>query len=245
MRKVLLFPLLWILFVTSAYAEVDFNSAERPVDAMSTEVVRIIPVASKWYAGGAIGIADISDWWYPQNTVVDDYYRSVGYSHTNGYFWNLMGEIKMYAAYRMREYMDIEFGYSLSDMTLSTTYENGSDTVWSNREVSIHALSASALLRPEEGYGHLVYLKFGGHVSQLQISKRVTGSPANLNTIAAGDNIPEDGISTGVGGLIGVGVDIKTGKLGAIRMELNQLFSVGGTSICKNAFNVGFQINFN
>lgn len=244
MRIVLLFPLLWIVFVTSSHAEVDFNSAGDPVDAMSTEGVRLIPVASKWYAGGAIGIADISDWWFSQ-TVVDDYYRSNGYYHTGGYFWDLMSEKKMYAAYRMREYMDIELGYSLSDMMLSEKYENGSDTVWSDREVTIHALSASALLRPEEGYGHLLYLKFGGHISQLQISKTVRGTPANLNTIAAGDYLPEDGVSTGVGGLIGVGVDIKTGKLGAIRVELNRLFRVGGTSIHKGAINVGFQVNLN
>jgi len=242
MRKVLLAPLLWVVLVASAHAEVDLDSADKPADATSAEGVRIIPAASKWYAGGAVGFADINDWWYSQNAV-DDYYRSRGYYHTGGSFWNLMGEGKIYAAYRAREFMDAEFAYTLSDVTLSETYQNGSNTVWSKRDVTIHALSASALLRPEEGYGHKLYLKLGAHLSQLQISKRVTGSPANLNSIAAGDNMPEDGISTGVGGLIGIGLDIRTGKVGAIRMELNRLYRVGGTSIRKDAFNVGYQVN--
>lgn len=242
MRKVLLFPLLWVVLVASAHAEVDLNPAGKPVDAMSTESARPNPAVSKWYIGGAIGIGDINDWWRSQTTV-ENYYLSKGYYNTGGSFWNLMGEGKVYTAYRAREFMDVEFAYTLSDVTLSETYQNGGNTIWSKRDVTIHALSASALLRPEEGFGHLLYLKFGGHLSQLQISKRVTGSPANLNTIAAGDNMPEDGISTGVGGLIGIGLDIRTGKVGAIRMELNRLYRVGGTSMRKDAFNLGYQIN--
>lgn len=242
MRPVILFSLLWVLMVNSAHAEVDLDSAGKQTEAMSQEGVRPIPAESKWYIGEAVGIGDINDWWYSQ-TVVDDYYQSKGYYNSGGSFWNLMIEGKVYTAYRARTFMDVEFAYSLSDVTFSETYQSGSNTIWSKRDVTIHALSASALLRPEEGYGHLLYLKFGGHLSQLQVSKRVTGSPANLNTIAAGDNMPEDGISTGVGGLIGIGVDIRTGKVGAIRLELSRMYRVGGTSIRKDAFNLGYQIN--
>ncbi|MDO8990938.1 MAG: hypothetical protein Q7U91_15040 [Sideroxyarcus sp.] len=244
MRKVLLFPLLWAVLVNSACAEVDLGSTEKPVDATSTDGVRTIPAVSKWYAGGAIGFADVYDWWYPRSDVVDDYYQSVGYYHTGGSSWPLMREEKLYFAYRMREYMDVEFGYSQSDMKTAETYTSGVNTVWSKRDITFHALYVSALLRPEEGYGHKFYLKLGGHISQSVISKSVTGNAPNLVAIAAGDRLPEDGTSSGVGGLMGIGVDIRTGKVGAIRLELNRLYRVGGTSICKDAFNLGYQFNF-
>lgn len=231
--------LLGVMGITGEVAAAEINSSAAPL----IDEVRTIPPVMKWYAGGGLGFADMNRWWNTQP--VDDYYRSQGYFHTGGSFLNLMDEGKIYTGYRLRDYMDVELGYSLSNTKNSDTYQNTSgNTVWSRRELTAHVLYASALFRPPEGYGHLLFLKLGGHLSQLRVSKSVTGNPPNLGVIAAGDHMPEDGTSTGFGSFFGVGLDIRTGKEGAIRLELNRLYRVGGTRLGKDAFNVGYQINF-
>lgn len=176
---------------------------------------------------------------------MSDYYQSIGYYRDGGSFWNVMIEDKIYAGYRAYDFMDIEAGLSISDVEISETYKNlTGDVIWSKRKVDAQVLYASALLRPEYGYGHMLYFKFGGHFSQLEVTKSVTGSPSNLASIAAGDHMQEDGSSTGFGTLFGVGLDFNVGKIGAIRLERNRLFRIGGTSHIKDALNIGFHANF-
>jgi hypothetical protein len=102
----------------------------------------------------------------------------------------------------------------------------------------------SALVRPEYGYGHVMFLRLGAHLSQMDVTRTVTGNPANVEALATGDHIPEDGTSTGMGVLVGFGFDFRTAKVGAIRLEVNRLNGLGGTKYRKEALNLGYQVNF-
>ena len=53
-----------------------------------------------------------------------------------------------------------------------------------------------------------------------------------------------DGVSRGFGTLFGFGFDFKTGKVGAIRLEVNHYFRLGGTRYEKSALDLGYQVNF-
>lgn len=252
--------LLALLVFIGFIAEAD-SSSETGINEPPIDVVKKIPPAKKWYAGATTGFGLGGG----LNTrPLYDYYNSMGYSLSvnsssgnfvadlytdmitalfNGDLW--VGEVKVYTANRMRDYMDVEFGYSRSGQTISDyEWQSSGNTVSSKRELTAHALYATALLRPPEGYGHFLYLKAGGHLSALQVSKSVTGNAPNLDIIAAGDRLPDDGTSTGIGTLVGIGADFRTGNFGAIRMELNRSDRVGGTDFEKITFNIGYQVNY-
>jgi hypothetical protein len=78
----------------------------------------------------------------------------------------------------------------------------------------------------------------------LEIRKTVTGTAPNLTTVAAGDNMSGDGFSEGVGPLVAFGFDFRTGKAGAIRLEFNRFFMVGGTKYSLDSLNLGYHVNF-
>ncbi len=233
MKGLLLLIFVLSVFSISAYAE------DVPFSASQTTNV---PKIKKWYFGGALGLADMGGWDAKPNR---DYYNSLGYYHTGGSSWLFMAEVKFYGGYRMRDYMDVEMGFAHSETQNSDTFENGTNIVWSRRKTQAQALHLAALFRPPyDGYGHGLFLKLGGHVSQLQVNRSVTGNPSNLNAIAAGDHIPEDGSSTGFGPLFGFGFDFRTGKVGAIRLAIDHYYRLGGTSHQKDSVNLGYHGSF-
>lgn len=79
MKKVLLFPLLWVVLVASAHAEVGLGQTSKPVDATSAEGLMAIPREKNWYVGGSLGI-DFLRGWNPN--ALDGNYRSY-YKDTN------------------------------------------------------------------------------------------------------------------------------------------------------------------
>ncbi|MBI4809086.1 MAG: hypothetical protein HY799_09090 [Nitrosomonadales bacterium] len=242
MRKVLLFPLLWVVFVASAQAEVDFGISDKPADATSAEGARIVPAASKWYAGFNVGFGRLAGW---DMGPVDSYYRSIGYERwSQSYGDKALDEVKLYTANRVRGFLDVEFGYAYASNLGGdnwSKYSSGSNAVISTRRFTIHVLSLSALYRPTAGR---LYFRGGLHASEIAIRKTVTGNPANLNVIAAGDRMYGDGVSQGFGTLVGFGFDFRTGKAGAIRVELNHHFRLGGTRYEKSAVDLGYHFNF-
>ncbi len=258
MRKVLLFPLLWIVFISSAYAEAESNSAAEPVDATSMEV-KTAPAIRKWYAGGAIGLAVLTGG-RDTTPASDAYYKTYGYSNRaripHGWFGQMFTDLydavafegKIYGGYRLLDFLDVELGYTRDNNWYSKheyyNYTTG-DHIESSRRIKAQALYLSASLRPfPEGYGHGLYFKLGGHSSELNISNTVTGTPANLNTIAAGDILPDDGTSRGYGSLYGLGYDFRTAKYGAVRLEWSHFNKLGGTSYGKSSVNIGYHGNF-
>jgi hypothetical protein len=242
MRKVLLFPLLWVVLVASAHAEVDLGSADKPVDATSAEGARVIPATSKWYAGFNVGFGRLAGRDMRQ---ADAYYQSIGYEKwSESLDFRAMQELKFYAARRLKDTMDVEFGYSYATNLGGdnwSKYSSGSNEVISTRRIKIHVLSVSALFRPSAGK---LYFRGGVHASEFATRKTVTGNPANLNAIAAGDQMYGDGVSHGFGTLVGFGFDFRTGKAGAIRVELNHHFRLGGTRYEKSAVDLGYHFNF-
>ncbi len=153
--------------------------------------------------------------------------------------------------YRQQDYMDVELGWSWFESYHKTRYLNfaSGSQVTTKRTFSADALYLSALFRPEvSGYGRGLYFKLGAHISRMKITKdALTGynvSQATLNTIAAGDNMAGDGVSWGVGPLIGLGFDFRTGKVGAVRLELDKYFRLGGTSYGVASLNLGYLGNF-
>ena len=254
MRKVLLFPWLWVALVNSAHAEIDFNSKEKPADAMSAEMPRTVPATRNWYAGGAIGASWLTG--YDTTNANDAYYHSQGYDFyddvphghikdvINEEFQKVSWEGKVYGGYKLQSYMDVEMGYTRNDnWTPTNDYKNYStnDTIKSERRIRAQAIYASVSFRPiQEGRGHGLYFKLGGHSSELKVSKTVTGTAANLGTIAAGDNLPYDGVSRGYGTLFGVGFDFKTARFGAVRLEWSQFNKLGGTPYLKRSLNIGY-----
>lgn len=242
MRLVILFSLLWAVMVNFAHAEVDLGQSSKPADAMSAEGDRVVPVPSKWYAGFTVGIGRLAGW---DMRPVDSYYRSVGYENWDESMSDkALRELKIYAANRVRDTLDVEFGYSYAGNWGGdnwSKYRSGSNQVISTRRINIHVLSVSALFRPSAGK---LYFRGGVHASEIAIRKTVTGNPANLNAIASGDQMYGDGVSHGFGPLVGLGFDFKTGKVGAIRAELNHQFRLGGTRYEKSAVNLGYHFNF-
>lgn len=242
MRKMLLVPLLWVVLVASAHAEVDLGSPDKSVDATSAEGDQVVPAPSKWYAGFTVGGGRLAGWDMRQ---VDACYQSIGYTKSDESLdFRAMQELKFYAARRLRDTVDVEFGYSYATNLGGdnwSRYNSGSNQVTSTRRIKIHVLSASALFRPAAGK---LYFRGGVHASEFATRKTVTGNPANLNTIAAGDQMYGDGVSHGFGTLVGLGFDFRTGKAGAIRVELNHHFRLGGTRYEKSALNFGYHFNF-
>lgn len=259
MRKVLLFPLLWAVLVASAHAEVDLNSVDKPADAVSAESAKVIQPARNWYAGGAIGLSYLTGW--PDTYGNREYFKSYGYDeyayNSVWYaFWQggkeglnkLSLEGKVYGGYRLLESMDIEFGYTRNDNWTSTEdYENYStgDNIKVERRIRASALYASLAFRPiSDGRGHGLYFKLGGHSSELKVSKKITGTPTNLSTIAAGESMPYDGEWRGYGSLYGVGFDFRTARHGAVRLEWSHFNKLGGTPFGKSSINIGYQGDF-
>lgn len=242
MRLVIQLLLMWIATINCAHAEVDLGVGEKPADAMSVEGAWVIPASSKWYAGLAVGVGRLAGW---DMGPVDAYYQSIGYRN-----WDesksdkALEEWKLYAARRLRDALDIEFGYVYASNLANdnwSKYNSGSNEIVSSRRIKIHVLSVSALFWPTAGK---LYLRGGVHASELAIRKTVTGNPATLNAIAAGDQMYRDGVSHGFGPLIGVGFDFKVGRTGAIRAELNHHFRLGGTRYEKSAVILGYHFDF-
>lgn len=245
MRKMLLFPLLWVVLVASAHAEVDLGQISKPADAMLAEGDRGISAPSKWYAGFTVGFGRLAGW---STESVDSYYQSIGY-HNRGQSMGdkALEEVKIYAARRLRDSLDVELSYTYATNWNGVNWSKYSSwSGWPNNEIVserrfiAQVLSLSALLRPFEGK---LFFRGGLHASEFEIRKTVTGTPANLNAIAAGDQMYGDGVSRGFGTLVGLGFDFRTGKAGAIRLELNHHFRLGGTSYEKTALNLGYSFN--
>lgn len=241
MRLVIQLLLLWTAMINFAHAEVDLGMGTKPADAMSAEGTRVIPASSKWYAGFAVGIGRLAGW---DMGPVDSYYQSIGYKS-----WHYskadkaLEEWRFYAANRVSDSLDIEFGYSYASNLMSdnwSRYSNGLNEITSTRRIKIHVLSASALFWPSAGK---LYLRGGVHASELAIEKTVTGNSASLNAIAAGDQMYGDGVSHGFGPLVGLGFDFRIGRAGGIRAELNHHFRLGGTRYEKSTVNLGYHFD--
>jgi len=242
MRGMLLALFVLLSFSASVFAEGDLN-APATVDAPSAEAARAAPPTKKWYAGAAYSDGMLSPALDQMPT--DSYYSTLGYLKTGGSGWGVMNGVKLYAGYRIRDFLDVEMGLSGGSMNLSSTYKNFSgNTVWSRRQVGTGALYAAALLRPADGFGHFMFLKLGAHSSSLYVTKSVTGNAANLSVIAAGDHLPVDGTSNGYGPLLGVGFDIGTGRVGAVRLDLDYYYKIGGTTYSAAFLNIGYHGNF-
>lgn len=227
---------------SSVFAEAGSNSATK-VDAMPVEEVQAARPANKWYVGATFGPASLLGWDWKY---IDDYYYSIGYNHDPGWFnYDSMRDWNIYAGYRLRDFLDVEVGYSNNNERRRRAYYDFTNDVVSSRHILAQALYVTALYRPiGSGRSHGLYFKLGGHVSELAISKSVTGTPANLSTIAAGDNYPVDGTFRGFGTLFGLGFDFRTGNVGAVRLEMNRYYRLGGTAFGKAALNVGYSLNF-
>lgn len=245
-----------LAFSGFAFAEIAPDTETKQGDAMSPKE-SISRAVKKSYAGGTVGFGVLNGW---SRTPVDDYYNSINYyhDHANGWlnigdyiyqeYWKtLMTEGKIFVGYRLLSFMDVELGYSRNDSHYKDTYKRygRADVVWSERRIKVNAQYFSALFRaPTDRYVHGLYVRLGRHASRLEISKAVTGSPANLNTIAAGDHLLGDGISKGAGSLVGLGFDFRTGRVGAVRLEYSRYYNLGGTSIGKTSLGVGYLGNF-
>jgi hypothetical protein len=259
MRRLLQSVFCWLIVSNSVCAEVVLDAAPKQVDATSTEKVRVISPAKNWYAGGAVGFSQLTGWDDASNAS-DAYYKTYGYGTysdmphgwiqaiINDFFAKVAFEGTIYGGYRPLNFLDIELGYT-GDYRWSSTndYKNYStgDTIKSRRQIKFQALYVSTSIRPfPEGRGHGLYFKLGGHASELNVSKDITGTPSNLGTIAAGDNLPIDGTSRGYGSLYGIGFDFKTAKTGAVRLEWSHYNKLGGTDYGKSSLNIGYQGNF-
>lgn len=242
MRLVIQLLLLWIAMINFAHAEVDLGMGTKPADAMSAEGTRVIPASSKWYAGFTVGGGRLAGW---DMRPLETYYQSIGYSKSGESLdFKALSEWKLYAASRLKDTLDVEFGYAYATNLGGdnwSRYSSGSNEVTSTRRINIHVLSVSALFRPSAGK---LYFRGGMHASEFATRKTVTGNPANLNTIAAGDQMYGDGVSHGIGPLVGFGFDFRPGRAGAIRVELNHHFRLGGTRYEKSALNLGYHFNF-
>ena len=240
---------------SSVFAEADSNSVTK-IDAMTTEKARTIRPARNWYAGGAIGLSYLTGWddaaatnAYPVGYHIDSHPETIFIWDMSKYVYEIISwEGKIYGGYRLLDYLDVEMGYTRNDNWNPTrnyvNYSTG-DTIKSERRIHAQALYASVSLRPiSEGRGHGLYVKLGGHYSEFKASKTVTGTPANLSTIAAADNLPYDGTFHGYGALYGIGFDFKTGRYGAVRLELSHYTKLGGTPFGKSSLNIGYHGGF-
>lgn len=245
LRRLLLLQFVLLLFPCSACAEHHLDDAITQDDTTTPEIVKDSPRIKKWYAGANVGIADLENFQFDDKPV-RNYYNSIGYYSTGSSSWLCMQQGKIYAGYRMLDFMNVELGYSNSYERFSKTYTKGSgETVWSRRAIEVQALYVSALLKPfYETFVDGPYLKLGAHASHFKVKNTVDGSAANLNTIASGDSMPIDGTSGGVGALAGIGVDFRTGKIGAIRLEGSFYNRVGGTPYRMRSLTVGFHAKF-
>ncbi len=195
----------------------------------------------KWYVGGGISWGNLTQ--SVDFTPVDNYYQSLGYFYSGGgNYLQVMTGGRVYVGHRLEDFLDLELGVSATTTDTSRTYKNNAGgTIWSNRTITAAALSLSGLLRPPEGRGHMLFLRFGAHFSELAATNKiVNGTPANIGTIAAGDRMALDAAPTGFGPLLGIGLDFRTGRHGAVRLEYCHFYRLGGTSYDEDVMNLGF-----
>ncbi len=200
--------------------------------------------ARSWYAGGGISWGNLTQ--VVDFTPVTSYYQSLGYSYSGGgNYLQIMTGGRLYLGRSVADSLDLEFGFSTTSTDISSTYQNNAGSIiWSKRSITASALSLSGLLRPPEGRGHMLFLRLGAHSSQLSTTKSVTGTATNLSTIAAGDRMPLDAGPTGYGPLFGIGLDFKTGRHGAVRLEYCHFYRLGGTTYDEQVMNLGYQGKF-
>lgn len=256
MRIVLLAPLLWVVLVASAHAEVDFNSADKPADATSAEIVPVAqPDENKWYAGGGFGLNRLKGW---NPNAVDGYYQARGYSKFTQHHWLWSDhqtfalkwgvEANIYIGRKLNRSLDIETGVSGNIVHWETWAEYQNSTGGKERisqNITSAALYLAALYRPfDSKYGNGLYFKLGGHTSKLESMTKIDGIPVDADTLGTGGNIPRNGISRGYGSLIGFGFDMKLPKAGSIRLEASRFNNLGGTHFVKDAFGISFNTSF-
>lgn len=239
----------WLFIICLAHADEIPSTAvnqDREMPSKNAQPVATIK-NKKWYFGGTTGLGGIKG---EDTTAVDNYYSSLGYSDKCDCYPGEIGNgLGAFLGYRQQDYMDIELGWSWFESYHKIKYLNYTSQITTKRTFTADALYLSALFRPPvTAYYHGLYVKLGAHISRLEISKDpLTGynvSQATLNTIAAGDNMAGDGISWGVGPLIGLGFDFRTGKVGAVRLEVDRYFRLGGTSYGVGSLNLGYLGNF-
>lgn len=225
----------------SVLAEAGSSSATT-VEAIPREEVRTVRPVKKWYAGATVGPAYLQGWDWDNVAL---YYDSIGYSECCSWDKDIMKDGNIYAGYRLRSFLDVEVGYSGNNKELRRAFYdryNYKNEVVSWHRIKAQTLYVTALYRPiDDGR---MYFKLGAHGSRLRITKKVTGTQADVSTIAAGDNYPGNGTFTGFGKLIGMGFDFRTGKAGAIRLEMNRYYGLGGTAFGKIALNLGYSLYF-
>lgn len=246
MRRLLLRVVCLCVVSGFARGEEDASPAIQVADTKPiAEVVSSAPVKN-WYMGGSIGIGQLAGWSSGSSAA---YYQANGYDYrVSAEAENSMGEVKVYWGKHARDDMDFEVGGSHGTNLGGAPWvryrqTSGAGDITSTRSFNTYVLYAAASFMPITN-AHWFHIKLGAHFSQLEITKTVTGTAANLNAIAAGDQIPGDGTNTGVGPLLGVGFDFRTGKVGAVRLELSRYFRIGGTSYSHDSLNLGYQINY-
>lgn len=258
MKNFLLIPISLVLsFYSISVCAVNDSREGSNADAALMRDETILHVPS-WFAGGAIGFSLLTG--RDARAASDGYYQSVGYYSypdiPHGWLWGLIADIvdrvafegSIYGGYRPRDFLEVELGYAGNySWDERSFYKNSTtgDTIRSSRLIKARALYLSTSMHPfQAGRGRGLYIKLGGHSSELSISKTVTGTPANLGTIAAGDNLPGDGTSRGHGSLYGLGYDFKTAKYGDVRLEWSHYNRLGGTPYGKSSLNIGYHANF-
>lgn len=256
MRKVLQFPLLWLVLIASAHAEVDFNSTDKSADAMSAESLPVVqPDENKWYAGGGLAFDRLKGW---SPNAVDGYYQARGYSKftQDGFLWSDQQtfslkwgmEANLYIGRKLTRSLDIETGISANLLHWETwsEYQNSAGTREKiSQNITFSALYLAVQYRPlTSKYGNGLYFKLGGHSSQLDSMTKINGTPVEPDTLGAGSNIPRNGISRGFGSLIGLGYDMKLPKAGSIRLEISRFNNLGGTHFVKDAVGISFNTSF-
>ncbi len=239
----------WLFIFCLAHADEIPSTSVTQSSEMLTRDAKPVAGIEKWYVGGTVGLGGIKG---EDMTAVNNYYSSLGYTDRCDCFNGEIGNgLSTFLGYKQQDHMDIEAGYFTFNSYHKIRYLNyaAGSQITTKRTFTADGLSLSALFRPKaSGYGHGLFFKLGAHISRLEITKDpLTGynvSQATLNTIGAGDNMAGDGVSWGVGPLISLGFDFRTGKVGAVRLEVDRYFRLGGTSYGVGSLNLGYLANF-
>jgi hypothetical protein len=246
MRRLLLSVFVSIVVEGSVYAEDVSISTASQVDSTSTEDVKIVPPVRNWYVGVSVGDSKLVGF---DPNALDKYYLSLGYriDRTSGSSVST-NELDFYAGYRLRDFADIEMGYSRNtgwgeSMTKFSDYIGTKRYL--NQSIRAEEFYLSTSLRPVPlGYMHGLYLKLGGHRSGLNSSVSLNGGPVDLGVIGVADRVPGNGNYRGYGMLYGLGFDFRMPKGNAIRLEFVRHNNLGGTSYKKDSATVGYNKSF-